>query len=103
MRERPDSSLPPGRDFVGDLVVAPISIPEREDIIVKAPFALPEDDDALALLPPRPRDAHKGTFGNLLVISGSRGMSGAARLVATAALRTGVGLVKVACPEKYSG
>ncbi|MDD5087677.1 MAG: NAD(P)H-hydrate dehydratase [bacterium] len=91
--------LPPGRDYAGDLIVAPISIPEREDILAEAPFALPEDEDVLALLPLRPREAHKGVFGNLLVIAGSRGLSGAARLSGLAALRTGVGLVKIATPE----
>jgi NAD(P)H-hydrate epimerase len=91
--------LPPGRDLVGDLVVSPISIPEVEEITQAAPFALTEDVDILHTLPARPRDAHKGVFGNLLVIAGSRGMSGAARLVAMAALRSGVGLVKVACPD----
>lgn len=91
--------LPPGRDLAGDVIVAPISIPEEEDVIVKSPFFLPEDDDLLDLLPFRARDAHKGDFGKLLIIAGSRGMSGAARLAADAALRSGVGLVKVAAPE----
>src|SRR5215218_8144481 len=50
-------------------------------------------------LPPRPRDAHKGTFGRVLVIAGSRGMSGAAVLAGSAALRGGAGLVQVAVPE----
>lgn len=91
--------LPPARDCVGDLVVAPICIPEMEDVLSAAPFAVPDDEDLIDLFPPRARDAHKGDFGNLLVIAGSRGMSGAARLVSLAALRSGVGLVKVACPE----
>lgn len=91
--------LPPGRDYAGDVVVAPISIPEQDEVLTDALFGLPEDDDVLDLLPARPRDAHKGDFGKLLIIAGSRGMSGAARLAAMAALRAGVGLVKVAAPE----
>jgi ADP-dependent NAD(P)H-hydrate dehydratase / NAD(P)H-hydrate epimerase len=91
--------LPPGRDLAGDLIVAPISIPDHEQIIAAAPFWLPEDADVELQLPARPRDAHKGLFGNLLIVAGSRGMSGAARLMGLAALRSGVGLVKVACPE----
>jgi len=51
------------------------------------------------LLPKRPADGHKGTFGRVLVIAGSPGMSGAACLSATAALRSGAGLVTVAVPE----
>jgi ADP-dependent NAD(P)H-hydrate dehydratase / NAD(P)H-hydrate epimerase len=90
--------LPPGRDLTGDLVVAPISIPEMDEVLAHAPFGLPEDADLQSLLPARARDAHKGDFGNLLVIAGSFGMSGAARLVSMAALRTGVGLVKCASP-----
>ena len=44
-------------------------------------------------------DAHKGDFGRVLVIAGSRGMSGAACLAATAALRGGAGLVTAAIPQ----
>jgi NAD(P)H-hydrate epimerase len=51
-------------------------------------------------LPPRPADAHKGMFGRLLVVAGSRGMSGAAVLCATAGLRGGAGLVQVAVPAE---
>lgn len=50
-------------------------------------------------LPHRQRDAHKGDFGRVLVIGGSRGMIGAPALVANAALRAGAGLVTVACPR----
>jgi NAD(P)H-hydrate epimerase len=49
-------------------------------------------------LPPRPADGHKGTFGRVLVIAGSRGMSGAAVLCGSAAVRGGAGLVQVAVP-----
>jgi NAD(P)H-hydrate epimerase len=50
-------------------------------------------------LPPRPLDANKGTFGRVLIVAGSRGMSGAAVLCASAALRGGAGLVRLAVPE----
>lgn len=49
--------------------------------------------------PPRSSEAHKGQFGHLLVVGGSRGKSGAAALAGIAALRAGAGLVTVACPE----
>jgi NAD(P)H-hydrate epimerase len=55
--------------------------------------------DALPALPPRPRAAHKGTFGKVLVVAGSRGMSGAAVLCASGALRGGAGLVTLAVAE----
>ncbi|MFQ6047905.1 MAG: NAD(P)H-hydrate dehydratase [Phycisphaerae bacterium] len=46
----------------------------------------------------RPRDAHKGQFGRVLIVGGSVGMVGAPALAANAALRGGAGLVKIACP-----
>jgi NAD(P)H-hydrate epimerase len=50
-------------------------------------------------LPARPADAHKGTFGKVLVVAGSVGMSGAAVLAGSAALRGGAGLVQLAVAE----
>lgn len=50
-------------------------------------------------LSPRAADSHKGTFGKVLVVAGSRGMSGAAVLCGSAALRGGAGLVQVASPS----
>lgn len=50
-------------------------------------------------LPPRSEDAHKGTFGKVLLVAGSTGMSGAAVLAGTAALRGGAGLVQLAVPS----
>ena len=56
--------------------------------------------DTLPSLPLRPADAHKGTFGRVLVIGGSRGMSGAPSLAGLGALRGGAGLVFVAVPSE---
>ncbi|HEV3258700.1 MAG TPA: NAD(P)H-hydrate dehydratase [Gemmataceae bacterium] len=53
----------------------------------------------MPVLPPRPVDSNKGSFGRVLVVAGSRGMSGAAVLCAGAALRGGAGLVYLAVPE----
>jgi NAD(P)H-hydrate epimerase len=50
-------------------------------------------------LPPRPVDAHKGTFGKVLIIGGHPGMSGAPAIAGQAALRSGAGLVRVATPK----
>jgi ADP-dependent NAD(P)H-hydrate dehydratase len=49
-------------------------------------------------LPRRSPDGHKGTYGTVLVVAGSRGMAGAAVLVGRGALHSGAGLVRVACP-----
>lgn len=51
--------------------------------------------ETLPPLPPRPDEGHKGTFGTVLVLGGSALMTGAPALCATAALRSGAGLVKV--------
>ena len=52
-----------------------------------------------ALLPKRREDMHKGDCGRVFVLAGSRGMTGAAALCATAALRSGSGLITVGCPD----
>ena len=49
--------------------------------------------------PPRPDEAHKGDFGHVLVIGGALDHAGGAALAGIAALRTGAGLVTVACPR----
>lgn len=51
------------------------------------------------MLPDRPQDGHKGTFGRVLIIGGSIGMSGAVCLSSVAALRSGSGLVTAAVPR----
>ncbi|MGB0768513.1 MAG: NAD(P)H-hydrate dehydratase [Phycisphaeraceae bacterium] len=53
--------------------------------------------DYIPKLPPRPKLSHKGTFGTVIVVGGCDTMFGAPALCARAALRTGAGLVKVAC------
>ena len=83
--------LYPGRAYTGKLTVADIGIlPEWDgaqgiDVL--------EEADACALLPVRPADGHKGTFGHVLSVAGSEGMAGAAALCARSALRAGAGLV----------
>jgi NAD(P)H-hydrate epimerase len=58
-----------------------------------------ESITALPTLAARPREAHKGSFGHVLAAVGSLGMSGAAVLCGTAALRGGAGTVQIAVPE----
>ena len=89
--------MPPNCDSMGELIVAPIgSAPElyrhvQTEVVEPAMFR--------KLLAPRPRWGHKGTFGHVLVVAGSRGKTGAAALCGTAALRAGAGLVTVASAE----
>lgn len=53
----------------------------------------------LAMLPDRAPESHKGNFGKILLLCGSRGMTGAAALASRGALRTGAGLVYLGTPE----
>ena len=91
--------LPPARLLAGDLVVADIGIPNEVIEGVEGPrVELLTREDVRALLPERRADAHKGDFGHVLVVAGSRGKTGAAHLAAAGALRSGAGLVTVATP-----
>jgi len=89
--------LEPAATWAGEVVVVPIGLPDGEAERDVATFLL-EESDARGALARRPADAHKGQFGHLLVVAGSRGKTGAAVLAARAALRSGAGLVTVATP-----
>ena len=58
-----------------------------------------DHNQVLSLLPDRDPWAHKGRFGKLLLLCGSRGFTGAAALAARAALRAGAGLAFLGVPE----
>ncbi len=89
--------LHPAATRAGEVVVVPIGIPHAEVTRGVRTFLL-EAADLRGRLPPRPVDAHKGVYGHLLVVAGSRGKTGAAALAARAALRSGAGLVTAAVP-----
>jgi ADP-dependent NAD(P)H-hydrate dehydratase / NAD(P)H-hydrate epimerase len=92
--------LSPGFGRCGDLVRADIGIPADRWIDVLTETAHLLDAERLAgAVQPGARDAHKGTFGHLLVVAGGPGKTGAARLSAEAALRAGAGLVTLALPD----
>ncbi|MBM4285411.1 MAG: NAD(P)H-hydrate dehydratase [Deltaproteobacteria bacterium] len=93
-------ALPPGRDYVGRLWRVDIGIPPAFSREIPAELADPEE--MLLLLPPRPRESHKGTFGHLVVAAGSAGKTGAAALTAQGALRAGAGLVTAAVAESLN-
>jgi NAD(P)H-hydrate epimerase len=81
-------------DFTGTLEVADLGVAtERASVPVLRRLIGADLDRAL---PRRPRSAHKGTSGRLLLVGGGPGMPGAIRLAAEAALRTGGGLAYVA-------
>ena len=88
----------PGADRVGELVTLDIGLPDGvgQDTL---PLELMTSRWVGSRLPQRPLDSHKGAYGHLLVVAGSRNYVGAACLVARAAHRTGAGLVTLATPE----
>ena len=89
--------LPPNCDHVGELVVGAIGSPaELYDHVWLSEV---EPEMFRGLLAPRPSEGHKGTFGHVLVVAGSRGKTGAAAMSGLAALRAGAGLVTVASAQ----
>ena len=87
--------LHPGAGHAGRTFVVDIGIPPAEVARGITTFLL-EEADVRRHIPPRRPDAHKGTFGHLLVVAGSIGKTGAAGLAGRAALRSGVGLCTIA-------
>lgn len=89
----------PGAELTGKLEVVDIGFPEQvvdaQNIKVNWTTAA----QASQWVPPRPAASHKGSYGRVLVIAGSTGMTGAAALASKAALRVGAGLVTLAIPK----
>ena len=86
--------MPPTCDYIGELRVAAIGSPP--ELYAGAWLELLEPAMFLELLAPREPSGHKGTYGHVLVVAGSRGKTGAAAMAGLAALRMGAGLVTVA-------
>lgn len=85
----------PGCGYAGRVAAADIGIDSSLVHKERGVCYTMDGKDAKKLLPARPADSHKGTFGKLLLIAGSGGMAGAAFLSALAAYRVGVGLVQI--------
>jgi NAD(P)H-hydrate epimerase len=88
----------PAFELAGELRVAEIGL--REDLPAWKQISLRalDSDEVQETLPPRALDSHKGTFGTLMVASGSVHYTGAVLLAGRAAYRAGVGLVQMAVP-----
>lgn len=88
----------PAFELAGELRVAEIGLTDEIESWKDIKHFVADADMVEELLPARPADAHKGTFGTLLVAAGSVGYTGAALLAGKSAYRAGAGLVQMAVP-----
>ncbi len=92
--------LPPAETRAGDIVIADIGIPMEVVESLEGPrMDLLTRGAMRSLVVPREADTHKGDYGRVLLVAGSRGKTGAAHLAAVGALRAGAGLVTIATPS----
>ncbi len=89
----------PGAELVGKLEVVDIGFPEQVVNAQGIKVNWTTAQQVSRWLPPRPSSSHKGTYGRVLVVAGSTGMTGAAALASEAALRAGAGLVTLTTPK----
>ena len=90
----------PAFEYVGDLEVVDIGLSDDLPSIKDLHAEVAEANVISMLLPERPTDSHKGTFGTALIAAGSVNYTGAVMLAAEAAYRAGTGLVKLAVPAQ---
>jgi hydroxyethylthiazole kinase-like uncharacterized protein yjeF len=93
----------PGAEYCGDLFVENIGFPE--ELLTSDAIGLEtvERAAASALVPERPAYSHKGDYGHVLVVAGSKGKTGAALMTAKACLKAGAGMVTIGIPETLVG
>lgn len=94
--------LYPGHSYAGKVIIADIGISKH--IFEKEPDVCYtfETQDLPALIPARHPNSHKGTYGKILMITGTKGMAGASYLSAKAAYAMGGGLVRIYTAEENS-
>ena len=92
----------PGAKLSGELDVVDIGFPHQVIEAQNITVTWVTKKKAMKWLPERPPASYKGSYGRVLVVAGSTGMTGAAALASEAALRTGAGLVTLAIPESLN-
>lgn len=92
--------FPEHGNLTGELVLADIGIEEREYNDFQSPYFFLRESDVGAFHRTFSRFSHKGDYGKILLLVGSKGKMGAAVLAASASLRTGSGLVTAWIPEQ---
>jgi NAD(P)H-hydrate epimerase len=93
----------PAFEYVGDLKVVDIGLPNDLSSFTDLKTEVADEQSISALLPERPLDSHKGTFGTALIAAGSVNYTGAVLLAGEAAYRVGAGLVTLAVPAPLHG
>jgi NAD(P)H-hydrate epimerase len=91
--------LYPGADHAGRLFVEDIGFPEEVLTADRLTAETLEEKAISLLIPERRRYSHKGDYGHILIVAGSRGKTGAALMASRACLRSGAGLVTIGIPE----
>ncbi len=86
----------PAADKVGDLICSRIGIPQDLPLLEQIQCVVFDGALAKSILPHRPLDGHKGTFGKIMLVAGSPNYIGAVALAGESAYRSGAGLVTIA-------
>ena len=89
----------PGVLYAGKITCIDIGIPKRLQAALPTRYESTEILDAQAMLPKRPMRSNKGDYGKVLLIGGSKEMSGAITLAAQAAMKAGAGTVTLVVPD----
>lgn len=90
----------PAAGLVGELVISPIGIPHDLPALQRLQATVVDGALAATLLPHRPLDGHKGSFGKVMLAVGSANYIGAAALAGESACRSGAGLVTIASTDR---
>ena len=94
--------LNPGYQYCGEIEVIDLGMVDSSLEKINYNHFLVTDEDAVNLLGTRKPTGHKGSFGKILVVGGSKNMPGAPALVGESALKSGAGLVKTALPDFFA-
>lgn len=92
----------PGVEYVGELKIVDVSIPNGMKEIGLIQTNLMTIEEMKDVIPDRMADSHKGSFGHVAIIAGSVGRTGAAAMASQASLKVGAGLVSLAIPSSLN-
>ena len=94
--------LSPAKDYCGEISVVDIGIPTGWEEYIDYSIEKPDFEEIRGLLPYRPRDSHKGTYGRVMLICGCENYMGAAMISVSSALRSGVGVANLCTPKNVA-